>query len=90
MEDLLRIALLERSNFMDEVLLYDLLQFRNNIIIRSEEYGRFNLEDLTANECKLNFRFEREDIPILARALGLPAEIEAPGRYAVSRKLKKN
>ena len=37
-----------------------------------EEYGNFDLEDVDNAECKAEFRFHKEDIPVLAEVLGLP------------------
>lgn len=89
MDDLLEIALFERSNFMDDAILYKLLQGRDEPLLRSNKYGRFNLQNLTEQECKLQFRFQQNDIPRLAKALALPEKIETQHRYTVSGKLKK-
>ena len=39
----------------------------------NEEYGKFDLEETdNVSECKAEFRFGKEDIPMLAEALGIP------------------
>ena len=35
-------------------------------------YSRFCLEDMDEDKCVANFRFKRNEIPVLGRAMGLP------------------
>ena len=37
-----------------------------------EKYQRFNLDEIQEPECKAEFRFNKNDIPVLAEVLGLP------------------
>ena len=48
-------------------------------------YERFNLEDMEEPECKSEFRFEKQDIPILADVLGLPDKFKCPQRSVAGR-----
>ena len=34
-----------------------------------EEYSRFNLDNMSEAECKAAFRFNKDDLPVLAEAL---------------------
>ena len=52
-------------------LLYDANRSKNPEF-PYEEYGKFDLEDMEDDECKAEFRFHKEDIPVLAEVLGLP------------------
>ncbi|CAH3029463.1 unnamed protein product [Porites evermanni] len=52
-------------------LLYDANRSKNPEF-PYEEYGKFDLEDMGDDECKAEFRFHKEDIPVLAEVLGLP------------------
>ena len=42
------------------------------------KYGRFNLEELRDDECKVEFRFKKQDIYRLAAALNLPETFRSP------------
>ena len=44
-------------------------------------WPRFELERLTLHECRLWFRFEKADLPLLAEDLRLPEWIRTPGRF---------
>lgn len=48
-------------------------------------YERFNLEDMEEPECKSEFRFEKQDIPIVADVLGLPEKFKCPQRSVAGR-----
>ena len=37
-----------------------------------EKYQRFNLDEIQEPECKAEFRFKKNDIPVLAEVFGLP------------------
>ena len=52
-------------------LLYDANRSKNPEF-PYEEYGKFDLEDMDDAECKAEFRFHKEDTPVLAEVLGLP------------------
>ena len=52
-------------------LLYDVNRSKNPEF-PYEEYGKFDLEEMDNSECKAEFRFRKEDIPVLAEALGIP------------------
>lgn len=77
------IALLD-SDLDDEDLL---LLIPSPVRRRSIQYGRFNLNNLTLEECKQLFRFEKHDISRLRIALGIPSNITTDTRYTVSGKL---
>ena len=49
-------------------LLYDANRSKNPYV----EYGKFDLEEMDDAECKAEFRFRKEHIPVLAEVLGLP------------------
>ena len=34
---------------------------------RYEEYGKFDLEEMDNSECKAEFRFRKEDIPMVSQ-----------------------
>ena len=53
------------------VLLYDFYS-SGNMFFPYEDYEKFHLEDKDSVECKAEFRFEKNDIPLLAEALGIP------------------
>ena len=52
-------------------LLYDANRSKNPEF-PYEEYGEFDLEDMDDAECKAEFCFHKEDIPVQAEALDLP------------------
>ena len=53
------------------VLLYD-LNSSGSMLFPYEDYEKFHLEDKDSVECKAEFRFEKNNIPLLAEALGIP------------------
>lgn len=57
-----------------------------NLGNRGDLYGRFNLLDLSEIECKRLFRFKRNDIGNLSRALGIPEQIRTSTRVSVTGK----
>lgn len=64
-------------NVLDDaefLLLYDLYN-PQNLDLPCELYPRFDLENLTEDECLSEFRFKKADIPRLSRALRIPAVI---------------
>ena len=54
-------------------LLYD-LHTSKNPCFPYEEYDHFNLETMDSVDCKAEFRVERNDIPLLAEVLRIPAK----------------
>ena len=55
----------------DFVLLYEMFQSKNPNF-PYDEYARFDLENMSEAECKAEFRFEKNDLPVLAEALQIP------------------
>lgn len=68
---------LVESYFADEIddeefcILYD-ANHSKNPEFPYEDFGRFELEELSEAECQAEFRFKKEDIQVLAGALGIP------------------
>jgi len=79
MEDLLDIAVFD-FNLVEDVIINELLVPRENVRIRNIQYERLDVNNLTPEECKRKFRFEREHIGRLAAALGIPHRIETENR----------
>ncbi|KAF5296088.1 hypothetical protein FQR65_LT19848 [Abscondita terminalis] len=69
MEEALLAGILGNANDhgMEYLILYNILINRDNV--------NFDLANLTDEEIRLNFRFERDDLPRLARLLTIPDEI---------------
>ena len=62
------------SSLIDDdefVLLYDACRSKNPEL-PYQDYSRFCLEDMDEHECVANFRFKKNEIPVLGRAMGLP------------------
>ena len=55
----------------DFVLLYEMFQSKNPNF-PYDEYARFDLENMSEAKCKAEFRFEKNDLPVLAEALQIP------------------
>jgi hypothetical protein len=51
------------------------------------QYERFDLATIPEPECRSNFRFDKDDIPLLADALGLPDQFQCYQR-TTARKLE--
>ncbi|EDO26745.1 predicted protein, partial [Nematostella vectensis] len=69
------LLLLEHSNGLisDDELLFFMGEYQSkNPESTYDIYERFNLDDMEEPECKAYFRFEKNDIPVLAETLGLP------------------
>ena len=65
------------------VLLHELLEEeggRRNINILHLNYPEFNLESWSEDECWVDLRFRKEDIPRLVQALHLPDEFITSNR----------
>lgn len=85
MEELLELVCLEEITVDDVecILLNDLISFRSEIRVRSLEFGNFNLEEVSNDECRQMFRFEKTDIDRLRICLRIPHTIESKQRYRV-------
>ena len=55
----------------DFLLLYELFPSKSPNF-PYEEYSRFNLDNMSEADCKAEFRFNRNDLPVLAEALQIP------------------
>ena len=53
------------------LLLYD-MNMSNNLDLPYEAYEQFRLENLEDDECVSEFRFRKNDLPLLADSLGIP------------------
>ena len=61
-------GLIDEADFL---ILYD-INSSGNLSYPYKKYGRFHLEEKDSAECKTEFRFEKNDIPLLAEALDVP------------------
>ncbi|XP_020909461.1 uncharacterized protein LOC110247369 isoform X2 [Exaiptasia diaphana] len=62
------------EDFLDEVeflAIYDCINKKNPCIPYSD-YRRFDLDSMTEDECKTEFRFGKAEIGLLAEAMGIP------------------
>ena len=50
-----------------------------------ENYQRFNLDEIQEPECKAEFRFNKNDIPVLAEVLGLPETFRCSQRTVANK-----
>lgn len=67
---------------IEEIFLIHVFNNRQNLIgHRAEVYGAFNFNELSEHECKLNFRFEKQDILRLALALRIPEHFTTVGGH---------
>jgi len=57
------------------LLLYD-LNTSNNLDLPYDLYPTFNFDDLENDECLSEFRFNKNDLPLLAEVLGIPDLVE--------------
>ena len=64
------------TNNDDLLNLWYISQFRDSIY--NPDGPRFELDSYNDEQCLANFRFERDDLRRLARALKLPETIECP------------
>ena len=62
----------------DEDLL--VLMLRQQTHHEAVEYNRLDLDNLTEEECKRNFRFQRQEIHRLLQALDFPDYFQCPQR----------
>ena len=64
------------------LLLYD-LNGSTNLDFPYEQYSLFDLDDMQNNECLAEFRFQKNDLPILAEVLGIPDQFILEQRSVV-------
>jgi hypothetical protein len=85
MDEMLEAAILGDANNDDieEAILQILNSLRNNYV--DAERQQFELNEISFDQVKINFRFEKNDIPILAELLGLPEQIRTGTRNNVDR-----
>lgn len=85
MEEILEAVILGggNDNDIEAVILHNILIDRDYV----EERREFSLEEMTEENVKLNFRFEKGDIPRLVNAIGIPPEIMTNTRNKVNSKL---
>lgn len=92
MEEILEAVILGGGNDGDieHVILQNILIDRDQV--DGDANNQFNLNELSDEDIKLNFRFERNDLERLVQMLRLPNEIRTDTRNKVSGKcgLKKN
>lgn len=89
MENILEVIIIGGGNDDDieDAILFEILNAGENAIgNRALRYGRFDLDELLPAEVKLHFRFHRDDIIRLVRALHIPDEIITESRHNVSGK----
>jgi hypothetical protein len=85
MDEMLEAAILGDANNDDieEAILQILNPLRNNYV--DAERQQFELNEISFDQAKINIRFEKNDIPILAELLGLPEQIRTGTRNNVDR-----
>ena len=66
------------------IMLYD-ASILNSPYIPYKHYPKFNLDNLTADECLVRFRFEKDYISRLADAMRIPEKIVCPNRTVASK-----
>ena len=64
----------EVINDEEFILLYDVFSSKN-LNLPYEDYQRFSFDHMEPDECKAEFRFWKNDIPLLADALQIPADL---------------
>ena len=70
----------DSSNIDDSefVVLYDIVCRGKNPELPFEDYDSFSLEDTDAVESNVNFKFKKNEIPVLARAMDIPEKFTWP------------
>ena len=68
-------AYLEGQLIEEEFFLLIELNASNNLDLNYSKYPGFNLENISEDDCITEFRFRKNDIKRLQRALNLPNEI---------------
>ena len=64
----------EVINNEEFILLHDLFSSKS-LNLPYEHYQRFSFDHMEPDECKAEFRFWKNDIPLLADALQIPADL---------------
>ena len=64
------------------LLLYDLNR-STNLDFPYQQYPLFDLDDMQNDECLAEFRFHKNDLPILAEVLGIPDQFILEQRSVV-------
>jgi hypothetical protein len=87
MEEQLEIAILAGANDqeIEELLLHNIIGVEENNAIQPVE---FNLNNMSDDEVKANFRFQREDIIRLRNALRIPQRVISNTRNNVDGNVK--
>jgi hypothetical protein len=87
MEEQLEIAILAGANDqeIEELLLHNIIGVEENNAIQPVE---FNLNNMSDDEVKANFRFQREDIMRLRNALRIPQRVISNTRNNVDGNVK--
>ncbi|XP_071963310.1 uncharacterized protein [Antedon mediterranea] len=75
-QDALNIALYEDIIDPEEYLLLYNLNKTNNLNVQYNDYNKFNLESYNDDECNAFFRFRKEDIYRLQRALQIEDDVK--------------
>lgn len=86
MEEMLSLVCLDEmsTDDVEHILINELLLFRSGIRIRSTSYGNFNFHQLSDEECRQLFRFDKRDMERLRFTLAIPDVIKTTQRYHVS------
>lgn len=69
---------------LEDALLLEIFGEQNVIEYRAQLYGHFELDNYTENECKLYFRFGKNDIRTLAEALRLANHFHTDSNHRAS------
>lgn len=77
----------EDDDDLDDLIVIHILNDNDLLGNRAALYGIFDLQFLNNAQCLSMFRFEKDHIPRLVRALGLPQQLRVdrvtvPGTYA--------
>ena len=57
-------------------VLHDIVCRRKNSELPFKDYDSFSLAETNAVECNVNFRFQKNEIPVLARAMDIPEKFK--------------
>lgn len=92
MEELMNIAIMGNLDIeeIEYVLIRNLLRHPfENQRNRAAQFGRLNLNNMTEEEIKLEFRFNLQDLERLSVALRLPQRITTANRHTCTGKVFK-
>ena len=73
------IVLAYDSSYIDDeefVILHDIICCGKKPELPFKDYDSFSLAETDAVECKVNFRFKKAEIPVLARAMNIPEKFK--------------